>query len=803
MPNSAHRILHVDQASRPSRGTEARGASGNGPDDARTRSNIGEGRNDQENPQDVMENSATSQSGIFTFASQGGSVDQPGQSLPARNAYTDEQFPENTPISAVDQNNYFPGGPISWDWGGTEDYQDIAERYEPQGELLNEIGDQRDQDQDFDIREITPNAPQIQSYFSDSFKGSVLNHPQLREQLAANRQQHTSGTSLLVPQSAGGKRKEITTPAAENNEPGPESPAKRVAFSGRSPEEPNRAEGQGPEDQRPQRNQEDGANRKEEQDSIKASNVRSNDSRSRSSNRATAPGESQARRQKLTSQRNRSVLWNKKMVLPAGKVFPIQIGSELFRLSGASISSDAPSYFSDFFGEQLASSEGGANIKTLYIDRDPVTFRDISLHLQGMQSIRQRTTDIGDRHFSIPRDIFSSPGDTPNYFSLGFAIFFSTPNEVFPGLDHRGLLRPPSITPPAVLNRSADIFAEILHVLQGYPIHIRDEEHRAALLRDARYFHLKGLEQKLIPHSITYNHLRQQSEITIRLEDLRQSGISFTPDHPSPTSELSTSPIQSGTTSQRLSPAPPTTPSSQSQPPPPQPSATTTIHPSPGWVHYARPYVDDTAHSLILEIGSETTRLDLSTSPPRASFIGKTHDRISALLGVIASKMNLPATSQPLGLMMLERSAGGAGAGAGSGAATTTQGASPSASGLSEERVKVLVERSADVVVDGEAWVVDGEGNLGPKRRGEAGEVEYEAIFEIEGKEGRGRARRRMREVDGGVEERSKSWVVRNGLWRLRAQGDGKGGLEVVLVAVKIEAFSGERAKNGQRKFLS
>ena len=91
-------------------------------------------------------------------------------------------------------------------------------------------------------------------------------------------------------------------------------------------------------------------------------------------------------------------------VLPAGRVFPIQIGSELFRLSGASISSDgqyirlswqaeaetdtsrAPSYFSHYFGEQLIQTGGGdSTIKTLYIDRDPVTFRDITLHLQGKQ----------------------------------------------------------------------------------------------------------------------------------------------------------------------------------------------------------------------------------------------------------------------------------------------------------------------------------------------------------------------------------------------------------------------------------
>jgi hypothetical protein len=130
-------------------------------------------------------------------------------------------------------------------------------------------------------------------------------------------------------------------------------------------------------------------------------------------------------------------------ILPHEKVFPIQIGSELFRLSGASISSDgthypflppppflsssaspspsrgaselqrsgnktqtenprAPSYFSSFFRCQLdkaaaaaaESSNGNGSgadgagidcnaIRTLYIDRDPGTFRDIAQHLQG------------------------------------------------------------------------------------------------------------------------------------------------------------------------------------------------------------------------------------------------------------------------------------------------------------------------------------------------------------------------------------------------------------------------------------
>ena len=46
--------------------------------------------------------------------------------------------------------------------------------------------------------------------------------------------------------------------------------------------------------------------------------------------------------------------------------------------------SRAPSYFSHFFSEQLHTSSGRAgDLRTLYIDRDPDTFRDIALHLQG------------------------------------------------------------------------------------------------------------------------------------------------------------------------------------------------------------------------------------------------------------------------------------------------------------------------------------------------------------------------------------------------------------------------------------
>ncbi|KAK3109597.1 hypothetical protein LTR53_016978 [Teratosphaeriaceae sp. CCFEE 6253] len=481
------------------------------------------------------------------------------------------------------------------------------------------------------------------------------------------------------------------------------------------------------------------------------------------------------------------------MVLPARKVFPIQIGDKLFRLSGASISSDAPSYFSQFFEEQLRQSESSDNVRTLYIDRDPATFEDISLHLQGYHieprdgphfvklfadaqffSLPRLTAQlfaspiyirIGDVEFQIPRDLFSNPGDSPNYFSLGFAIFFTTPTEVFPGLNQRTLLRPPSILPPSVPNRSARTFADLLHILKGCPVEIKSDEHRSELLRDARYFHLKGLEQRLMPHAISYNLARKSSEILLRLEDIRQSGISFVSD--------------SAATSPAASPG----------------TATSSSTPTrPGWVHYQRPYVDSEAHSLIVETGGTECAM-LSIAPGssaaaarfgRATFHRQTLSRVTSLLSVIAHKMNLPIT-QPLGLLMMERGQGVAGLPV-----------SPGNSGLSEERVKVRIGADAEVVVDGKRWAVGEDEEDGS----EAGSMSVDLA---EGARVGGKRRR----VGGGEEEEEgEEWVLRKAQWRLRVQPlpggaqAGRSGMEVILGAVKLEAYSSERGRNAARGFL-
>ncbi|KAJ5779921.1 hypothetical protein N7457_005081 [Penicillium paradoxum] len=418
--------------------------------------------------------------------------------------------------------------------------------------------------------------------------------------------------------------------------------------------------------------------------------------------------------------------------LPTEKVFSIQIGSEVFRLSGASIASDAPSYFSRFFEDQLRQSQDVSSVRTLYIDRDPTTFREIARHLQGYH-IRPQDgaqfvklfadaqfytlprlmsqlfeaecfVQIGDRHFQIPRDIFSSPGDSPNFFTLGFAAFFASPSEVFPGLDRQGLLRPPAIIPPSVPNRSADVFDELLHMLRGYPLHIRNEDHRASLLRDCRYFHLRGLEQKLIPHQIATNPFSQSLEILIRLEDVRPSGIHFA----------------SGTASG-------------------SPEAG-------GMVTYARPFVDENAADLVVEIGDECSLIHRNTM--QIEFLGLSKQRIASLLQTVGKRMNLSDLQPPLGQGPLE----------------------------------LRIDRETDLTVDGEQ---DPLHLTIPKANSEAGANSAPPA-----------KRPRSEAWDGGP------WVVRTGQWRLQVQPGPTGAYKVVFFAVKLDIYTSSQVRNRSRTFL-
>ena len=200
-----------------------------------------------------------------------------------------------------------------------------------------------------------------------------------------------------------------------------------------------------------------------------------------------------------------------------------------------------------------------------------------------------------------------------------------------------------------------------MRLLQGYEVEIRNETHRANLLRDARYFHLKGLEQRLIACEKSYNSKSGRNEILIRLEDIRQSGISFTPG------------------------VDPYNPNLLS---------------STGYVLYARPYTDDATLNqiLVLETGSSEcailhrsvvipSNLDNVSLDAEVTFEGDTLRRVRALLKIIAAKVGLPST-QSLGLTQMKNE----------GPLDPTAG-----SGTADGRLKARLTDNSALIVDGEA----------------------------------------------------------------------------------------------------
>ena len=327
---------------------------------------------------------------------------------------------------------------------------------------------------------------------------------------------------------------------------------------------------------------------------------------------------------------------------------------------------------------------------------------------------------------------------------------------------------------------------------------IQSKEHRTELLRDCRYFNLRGLEQRLIFHDISYNAERGTSEIIIRLEDIKPSGVKFVGDaSPSDHSSLG------------------------------------------GWVNYARPFVDEKDYEIIVEICDESTRIDFRNM--RADFYGEVKARISSLFQVVANKMNLP-NNLPLGLMM---SSGGA-----------AQSVSPGNTPLSEDRVKIRIERDVHIILDGEEYSSDETGILGSQpdlvsteitsqnmisppsisvgqklspssnwstsgsfgqpQPQSAGHAQFPPYLNFppsprrQGMISDNNQPSRKRKRRGSLDDFGE-WMVRRGQWRLRVQprmentvGDeGSPKMEIILFAVKLDAISGQKGRNTLRGFLT
>ncbi|GEQ72034.1 hypothetical protein JCM33374_g5720 [Metschnikowia sp. JCM 33374] len=230
--------------------------------------------------------------------------------------------------------------------------------------------------------------------------------------------------------------------------------------------------------------------------------------------------------------------------LPHDMVYSIQVGYKLFQVSGASLSSDAPSYFTTFFDQPENSG------KTLFIDRNPVVFEKVYMHLQGyhinvdtdhefvylwqdayyfcLTRLQKLLNDealiatIGNKMFKIPRTFLYGPGNHPNFFSIGMEGL-STKSTVLNSTV--SLIRPPPQRPTLTANRSPVLFADLLELFWGNYEVIRDDEHRNNLIKECRYYRFLQLEQKIIKHKIIRNPFTQKEEIIININNLSSTGI--------------------------------------------------------------------------------------------------------------------------------------------------------------------------------------------------------------------------------------------------------------------------------------
>lgn len=271
-------------------------------------------------------------------------------------------------LADTEHNAYIftPGGPLLWDWDSSMDAVGFGTFFEPQGELVEELQHQQPPRQDFSIPR--PVNARMDSQIAEQVQTPIATGTELPLSLA-----ELAPSLDSPPQNPGirtkSKRKAdsdpIPTPGeAINPVEAAQRPAKRVAMSSKSPV------GSG----NPSTSQSDlqpatGGSTSTSSTSLSASGTGRISTRHEGASTGAIPAGTQppaTGREAPTSTARKVVeaRVTRGHVLPAGKVFPIQIASELFRLSGASISSD---------GKRLQIREAYINTSRLTVLEHPRT----------------------------------------------------------------------------------------------------------------------------------------------------------------------------------------------------------------------------------------------------------------------------------------------------------------------------------------------------------------------------------------------------------------------------------------------
>ncbi|KAI8377694.1 uncharacterized protein BYT42DRAFT_614357 [Radiomyces spectabilis] len=212
-------------------------------------------------------------------------------------------------------------------------------------------------------------------------------------------------------------------------------------------------------------------------------------------------------------------------------VFTLVVGGRIFRVSWESLKSDGPNnFFTNYFRKQKTT-------RTMYIDRDADIFAIIIQHLRGYH-VRPRD-DLQNcallkdaQYYGLKRltkilqeFLYINVGGRP--FRLSWELLRKNgPHNFFTGPLMHSLFDPHGTgveAPPIYIDRDPDNFEAIINHLRGYTIYIKDEMHRKNLLKDASYYALRGLMEKLLTARKTVDGFGEQGspEVLLLLQDVR------------------------------------------------------------------------------------------------------------------------------------------------------------------------------------------------------------------------------------------------------------------------------------------
>ena len=244
--------------------------------------------------------------------------------------------------------HFSSAAPTGWDWTNSLDFTEFGSHYEPQGELVQEFQSQVNPTNDFSIPlPVTTADPAYQAFQQPQSTTSTPNAPQSQPAVSPQPPPPRSQQQPRPVVQTSMKRKLDSEPSSAVSQAGGgsiENPSKRQNKSRKSSD----ASASSPTISAP------GDARAMTATTATTTRTAAPPTHNETAPRPASGENTQVERRKEQSKgtgpqgRVIDVSTPRKIqdapsgpdMLPAGKVFPIQIGSELFRLSGASLSSD-------------------------------------------------------------------------------------------------------------------------------------------------------------------------------------------------------------------------------------------------------------------------------------------------------------------------------------------------------------------------------------------------------------------------------------------------------------------------------